>query len=54
MKAVWVMATNPLVSLPDGQRARAALERAELVVVQDPHHPTETSSLAHAPGISRR
>ncbi len=48
VKAVWIMATNPLVSLPDGQRARAALERAELVVVQDPHHPTETSSLAHA------
>jgi len=48
VKAVWVMATNPLVSLPDSQRARAALERAELVVVQDPHHPTETSALAHA------
>ncbi len=48
VKAVWIMATNPLVSLPDAQRARAALERAELVVVQDPHHPTETSSLAHA------
>jgi ferredoxin-nitrate reductase len=48
VKAVWIMATNPLVSLPDGQRARAALERAELVVVQDPHHPTETSALAHA------
>ncbi len=48
MKAVWIMATNPLVSLPDAQRARAALERAELVVVQDPHHPTETSALAHA------
>ncbi|MFP5362815.1 MAG: molybdopterin-dependent oxidoreductase [Thermoleophilia bacterium] len=48
VKAVWIMATNPLVSLPDGQRARTALERAELVVVQDPHHPTETSSLAHA------
>ena len=48
VKAVWIMATNPLVSLPDAQRARAALERAELVVVQDPHHPTETSDLAHA------
>ena len=48
VKAVWVIATNPLVSLPDAQRARAALERAELVVVQDPHHPTETSALAHA------
>ena len=48
VKAVWIMATNPLVSLPDAQRARAALERAELVVVQDRHHPTETSALAHA------
>nr|MBA3327070.1 molybdopterin-dependent oxidoreductase [Solirubrobacterales bacterium] len=48
VKAVWIMATNPLVSLPDSARARAALERAELVVVQDAHHPTETSSLAHA------
>lgn len=48
VKAVWIMATNPLVSLPDGERARAALGQAELVVVQDPHHPTETSALAHA------
>src|SRR5918998_989050 len=48
VKAVWIMATNPLVSLPDGERARASLERAELVVVQDPHHPTETTSRAHA------
>ncbi|MBA3299382.1 MAG: molybdopterin-dependent oxidoreductase, partial [Thermoleophilaceae bacterium] len=48
VKAVWIMATNPLVSLPDSARAREALERAELVVVQDAHHPTETSSLAHA------
>jgi ferredoxin-nitrate reductase len=48
VKAVWIVATNPLVSLPDGRRAREALERAELVVVQDAHHPTETSSLAHA------
>ena len=48
VKAVWIMGSNPLVSLPDAQRARAALERAELVVVADPHHPTETSSLAHA------
>jgi ferredoxin-nitrate reductase len=47
VKAVWIVATNPLVSLPDARRARAALERAELVVVQDAHHPTETSSLAH-------
>jgi ferredoxin-nitrate reductase len=48
VKAVWVVATNPAVSLPDSARAREALERAELVVVQDAHHPTETSALADA------
>jgi ferredoxin-nitrate reductase len=47
VRALWVVATNPAVSMPDSGRARAALERAELVVVQDAHHPTETSALAH-------
>ena len=35
IKAVWIMATNPVVSLPDADRARAALERCEFVVVSD-------------------
>jgi len=48
VKAVWIVATNPIVSLPDAARARAALKRAELVVVQDAYHPTETSDFAHA------
>jgi len=48
VKALLVAATNPVVSLPDGARVREALERAELLVVQDCHHPTETSALAHA------
>lgn len=48
VKAVWIAGTNPLVSMPDSVQARAALERAELVVVQDAYHPTETSALAHA------
>jgi ferredoxin-nitrate reductase len=48
VRAVLVAATNPIVSLPDGGRVREALERAELLVVQDCHHPTETSALAHA------
>src|SRR5918992_354201 len=48
VRALLVAATNPVVSLPDGARVRAALERAELLVVQDCHHPTETSALAHA------
>jgi ferredoxin-nitrate reductase len=48
IKAVWIVATNPAVSLPDSGRVREALQRAELVVVQDAHHPTETSALADA------
>lgn len=48
VKALWIAATNPLVSMPDAELVRAALARAELVVVQDAHHPTETSALAHA------
>ena len=48
VRALLVAATNPIVSLPDGGRVRAALERAELLVVQDCHHPTESSALAHA------
>jgi ferredoxin-nitrate reductase len=47
VRAVLIAATNPIVSLPDGGRVREALERAELLVVQDCHHPTETSALAH-------
>jgi ferredoxin-nitrate reductase len=47
VKAVWICATNPAVSMPDAARAREALRRAELVIVQDAYHPTETSSLAH-------
>jgi ferredoxin-nitrate reductase len=48
VKAIWIVATNPAVSMPDSGRVRTALERAELVVVQDAYHPTETSALAHA------
>jgi ferredoxin-nitrate reductase len=48
VRAVWIVATNPAVSLPDGNAAREALDAAELVVVQDAHHPTETSALADA------
>ena len=46
LKVVWVVCTNPLVSLPDSERVRAAFARAELVVVQDAYHPTETTEVA--------
>jgi ferredoxin-nitrate reductase len=46
LKAIWIAATNPAVSLPDLHHVRRALARAELVVVQDAYHPTETTRLA--------
>lgn len=46
IKVVWVAATNPVASLPNSERVRAAFERAETVIVQDPYHPTETTQVA--------
>jgi ferredoxin-nitrate reductase len=47
LKAIWIAGTNPMVSLPDLHQVRRALEKAQLVVVQDSYHPTETTQLAH-------
>jgi len=47
VKAVWIMATNPVVSLPDADRVRSALARCELVVVSDVMAQTDTSLHAH-------
>ncbi|MDT8399931.1 MAG: molybdopterin-dependent oxidoreductase, partial [Pseudomonadales bacterium] len=46
IKAVWIMATNPLVSLPDSDRMRQALQRCELVVVSDCIEKTDTTACA--------
>ncbi len=46
VKAVWIMATNPLVSLPDADAARAALEACDLVVVSDCEGATDTLTCA--------
>jgi ferredoxin-nitrate reductase len=46
LKAIWIAATNHAVSLPDLHHVRRALCAAELVIVQDPYHPTETTQLA--------
>jgi assimilatory nitrate reductase catalytic subunit len=35
VKALWVMGTNPAVSMPDAGRVRAALKACEFVVVSD-------------------
>jgi ferredoxin-nitrate reductase len=46
LKAIWIAATNPMVSMPDLHRVKRGLERAELVVVNDAFHPTETTRMA--------
>jgi assimilatory nitrate reductase catalytic subunit len=47
IKAVWIMATNPVVSLPDADKVKEALARCELVVVSDVVANTDTAALAH-------
>lgn len=47
IKAVWIMATNPAVSLPNASRIREALKRCPLVVVSDCMADTDTMSHAH-------
>uniref|UniRef100_UPI00374D8A3C molybdopterin-dependent oxidoreductase n=1 Tax=Undibacterium sp. TaxID=1914977 RepID=UPI00374D8A3C len=46
VKAVWIMATNPVVSLPDADRVKRALQRCELVVVSDIMENTDTNTYA--------
>ncbi len=47
LKALWIVGTNPLATMPNSDQIRRGLERARLLVVQDCYHPTETSRLAH-------
>lgn len=43
IKAVWIMATNPAVSLPNTDLVNAALEKCEFVVVSDCVKNTDTT-----------
>jgi ferredoxin-nitrate reductase len=45
VKFLWVVATNPAVSMPDLARVRRALSEAKFLVVQDAY-PTETTHFA--------
>lgn len=47
VQAIWIMGTNPLVSLPDADRARQALARCPLVIVSEVMRDTDTAALAH-------
>lgn len=47
VKAIWIIATNPVVSMPDADQVKRALEQCELVVVSDCVANTDTVELAH-------
>ena len=46
VKAIWIIATNPAVSVPDANKVRAALKKCDLVVVSDCIRNTDTTSCA--------
>jgi ferredoxin-nitrate reductase len=43
----WVAATNPLVSMPDLDRVKAAMSKCPLIVVSEAYADSETSHYAH-------
>ncbi|WP_296677464.1 nitrate reductase [Novosphingobium sp.] len=47
IKFLWVMATNPAVSMPDSQFVREALAKCPTVVISDVIADTDTAKFAH-------
>ena len=47
IKAIWIMATNPVDSMPEADTVRDALERCPFVVVSDVARHTDTTAHAH-------
>jgi len=46
IKFIWIMSTNPLVSMPEADRLKAALLKCEMVVVSDCLEKTDTTEVA--------
>jgi ferredoxin-nitrate reductase len=46
LKAIWIMCTNPLVSLPNINQIEKAMAKAKFVVVQDISHKSDTVAFA--------
>lgn len=46
IRGLWIVATNPLVSFPNQDVLRQALESLDFLVVQDGFHPTATTQIA--------
>lgn len=47
IKGLWLVATNPMTSMPNTARIRKALEKLEFLVVQDCYEDVETNQYAH-------
>jgi anaerobic selenocysteine-containing dehydrogenase len=43
IKALWVMGTNPAVSLPNADAVRAAMKKLDLLVISENVRPTTAS-----------
>lgn len=46
LKAIWIICTNPAVSMPNVHKVEKALKNASFVVVQDISHNSETTKFA--------
>lgn len=46
LKAIWIICTNPVVSLPDSNKIERALKKAKFVVVQEISNKSETVEFA--------
>jgi len=47
IKGLWLVATNPMTSMPNTARIRKTLEKLEFLVVQDSYRDVETTQYAH-------
>ncbi|ROS01813.1 nitrate reductase (quinol-dependent) catalytic subunit [Sinobacterium caligoides] len=47
IKALWIIATNPMTSMPNLPRIRKTLEKLEFMVVQDGYRDAETTQYSH-------
>jgi len=47
IKALWVIGTNPAVSMPNNNKVREALSKCDFLVVQDCMQNTDTTDLGH-------
>ena len=46
IKVIWIMGTNPVVSMPDANQVKRALAKAEMVIVSEAMSATDTLSFA--------